>query len=153
MTRIPVEVAAKMAPTQEYTGVIFLRGSHLSCHFLWKNPRTFQSAFNDKNSSKGRMFWLNRWTAELSGIHFRKIFINYVEIWLVDASAKRYNNKKGIISDLPYIFDGEWIFQNISVLFDFVTFKFNSSKISCNRSFFYSKYEIRTFGRNSEGPN
>ena len=53
-----------------YTEVIILRGGHLSCHFLRKAPRTWQSDFNDqnKNNCKGTMFRLPRQAAEFSGI-------------------------------------------------------------------------------------
>ena len=68
--RNPKEVAAKMTAVQGYSDVIFLRGGHLSCHFLSKAPRTCQSDFNDlnKNNCKGKMFWLTRSAAGFSGI-------------------------------------------------------------------------------------
>ena len=45
-----------MASAQGYSDVIFLRGGHLSCHFLRKAPRTCQSDFNDKKIAKGKCF-------------------------------------------------------------------------------------------------
>ena len=65
-----MEMAAKMTAAQGYKDVIFLRGGHLSCHFLRKAPRTCQSDFNDlnKNNCKGKMFWLTRSAAVFSGI-------------------------------------------------------------------------------------
>ena len=61
-TRRIQEVAVKMSSAQRYTDVIFLRGDHLSCHFLRKAHHTCQSAFNDqnKNNYNGKMFWLTR---------------------------------------------------------------------------------------------
>ena len=60
--RNPEEVAARMPAAQGYSDVIFLRGGHLSCHFLRKAHLTCQSDFNDqnKNNCKGKMFWLTR---------------------------------------------------------------------------------------------
>ena len=74
--RNPEEVAGKMATAQGYSDVIFLRGGHLSCHFLRKGPRTCQSYFNDqnKNNCKGKMFWVTRSAAGFSGIVFQKCF-------------------------------------------------------------------------------
>ena len=59
---IAEEVPAKMAAAQGYSDVIFLRGGHLSCHFLRKAPLTCQSDLNDRNKNiyKGKMFWLTR---------------------------------------------------------------------------------------------
>ena len=67
--RIPDEVTPKMAATQGYSDIMFLCGSHLSCRFSRKAPRTCLSAFNDenKNNSIGKMFWLTRQAAGLSG--------------------------------------------------------------------------------------
>ena len=53
-------------------GFIFfptLRRGHLNCLFFRKSPRTCQSAFNgeNKNDCKGKMFWLTRSVAGLSG--------------------------------------------------------------------------------------
>ena len=64
-----MEMAAKMTAAQGYKDVIFLRGGHLSCHFLRKAPRTCQSDFNylNKNNCKGKMFWLTRSAAGFSG--------------------------------------------------------------------------------------
>ena len=66
-----------MAAALGYSDVIFLRGGHLSCHFLRKRPRACQNAFNDenKNNGKGKMFWLTRKAAGLSlkSIHFTKV--------------------------------------------------------------------------------
>ena len=69
--RNPVEVAAKMAVVLGYSGVIFLRGGHLSCHFLRKAPRACQSDFKyqNKNNCKGKMFQLTRQAARFSGIN------------------------------------------------------------------------------------
>ena len=68
------EVDAKMAVAQGYSDVIFLRGGHLTCHFLRKAPRTFQSDFNDqnKNNCKGKLFWLTRSAAGFSGAFVHK---------------------------------------------------------------------------------
>ena len=59
-----------MAAAQGDSDVIFLRGVHLSFRFLRKAPRTCQSDFNDpnENNCKGKMFWLTRYAAGLSGM-------------------------------------------------------------------------------------
>ena len=67
--RNPEEVAAKITAAMEYSDVLFLRGSHLSCHLLRKAPRTCQTDFNylNKNHCKGKMFWLTCSVAGFSG--------------------------------------------------------------------------------------
>ena len=69
-------MTAKMATVQGYSEIIFLRGGHLNCHSLRKAPCTCQSDFNDlnQNNCKGKMFWLTRSEAGLSGIKTIQIF-------------------------------------------------------------------------------
>ena len=43
-----------MAAAKIYSDVLFLRGGHLSCHFLRKSPRTCQIVFNDENKNNGK---------------------------------------------------------------------------------------------------
>ena len=64
-----MEMAAKMTAAQEYYVFVSLRSGRLSGHFLWKAPRTCQSAFNNenKNNCKWKMFWLTRQAAGFSG--------------------------------------------------------------------------------------